>query len=111
MKQPKLNRTSVVDDIPFGLYVWEMPDGRIVGDDEGNWMNIPAQKGDRKRIAQITEAARYYGITEGKPKFLSGNTRVTDEEREEQELRMKWGLVPDKNDLGNAIDELKHGTL
>lgn len=107
----KLNGIRGVDDIPYGIYVWKMPDGRIVGDDDGNWMNIVAKKGDQKRIAQLREAARYYGITEGGPYFMSGNRRVTDEEYEEQRMRMEWGLVPDPQDIGSDLDDLKHGRL
>lgn len=109
--QPNLKSITGVDDIPFGLYVWRMPDGRYVGDDDGNWMNIVAKKGDPKRIAQLKEAALYYGVTEGAPHFLSGNRRVNDEEAEEQRLRMVMGLIPDPHDLGSNIEDLKHGRL
>lgn len=100
-----------VDDIPYGIYVWRMPDGRYVGDEDGNWMNVVAKKGDPKRIAQLKDAARYYGIEDGAPHFLSGNRRVTDEEHEEQRRRMDWGLVPDPQDIGSDLDDLKHGRL
>jgi hypothetical protein len=100
-----------VDDVPFGIYIWRMPDGSIVGDDDGNWMNIPAKKGDQTRINKLRDAARYYGIEEGGPVFMSGNRRVTDEQYEEQKQRAAWGLVPDPEDIGNSIDELRDGTL
>lgn len=106
-----LKGISAVDDVPFGVYVWRMPDGSIAGDDDGNWMNIPAKKGDQTRINKLREAARYYGIETGGPVFMSGNRRVTDEEFEEQKMRASWGLIPDPEDIGNSIDELRDGKL
>lgn len=91
-------KSKLVEEVPYGIYVWEMPDGRWVGDDSGHYMNIFSLKGDRKKIQMLRDAARSYGITEGKPVFLSGQRPVTDEEYEEQLMRMKWGLVPDPQD-------------
>jgi len=101
-------KTSIVEQLPFGLYVWEMPDGKWVGDDDGNFMNISSAKGDRANIEKLRDAARSYGIFEGKPVFLSGNTRVTDEEYSEQRDRLRQGYIPDRWDLGNMIDEAKN---
>lgn len=98
-----------VQETNIGLYVWEMPDGRWVGDDQGNFMNIPAREGDRKRIAELTDAAKAHGVTEGQPFFLSGNRRVTDEQYEEQRQRLLFGLTPDPEDNFAQIDELKYG--
>lgn len=106
----ELNTTrkpTVIDELPFGLYVWEMPNGQWVGDDEGNFLNIAAMKGDVKRISQITDAARSYGITEGRPVFLSGHRQIDDEEYERQRMRMQWGLVPDEEDLPNMMEQLR----
>jgi len=95
----KTTRKQIVEEVPWGVYVWEMPDGRWIGDDEGNFLNIAAMKGDQKRIQQLKDAARSYGITEGKPFYLSGHRKVTDEEFEEQKRRMTFGLVPDELDV------------
>jgi hypothetical protein len=106
MKTPSI---QVVEETPFGLYVWEIPDGRWVGDDEGNFMNIPAKKGDIKRIAELRDAAKAHGVTEGRPVFLSGKKRVTDEQYEEQRQRLLFGLTPDPEDEFAQLDELKYG--
>jgi hypothetical protein len=100
---------KVIEETDIGLYVWEMPDGRWVGDDEGHFMQIVAKKGDPKRIRQITEAARAYGVIEGKPIFLSGHRPVTDEEYEEQVSRLAEGYQADQYDLPTLIQEYKHG--
>jgi hypothetical protein len=106
MSTPKI---QVVEETPFGLYVWEMPDGRWVGDDEGNFMNIPAKKGDIRRIEQLRDAAKAHGVTEGWPVFLSGKRRLTDEQYEEQRQRLLFGLTPDPEDNFAQLDELKYG--
>jgi hypothetical protein len=97
----KLNTTrkQIVEEVAYGVYVWEMPDGRWIGDDDGNFLNIPAMKGDRKRMQQLKDTVRSYGITEGKPYFLAGHRQVTDEEFEYQKQRMAFGLVPDELDV------------
>lgn len=98
-------RAKLVEEVRWGLYVWKMPDGRWVGDAEGNFLNIPAIKGDLEKIKKLTDAVRHYGITEGSPHFLSGNRRVNEEEYEEQKMRMKWGLLPDREDVAALAEE------
>ena len=100
-------RKQLVEETDIGVYVWQMPDGRIVADEDGNYLNIAARKGDLRRIKTLTEAARYYGIEEGAPLFLAGHRQVTDEEFEEQKQRMLFGLVPDDHDVPALKDELR----
>lgn len=98
---------SVVEETILGIYVWEMPDGRWIGDDEGNFLSVTSKKGNREKIRMLADAVRHYGITEGKPKFLSGRRKIDDEEFEYQQQRLKWGLVPDPLDVGVYKDSLK----
>jgi hypothetical protein len=100
---------KVVEETNIGIYVWEMPDGRWVGDDQGHFMYIKAKKGDQRRINQLRDAARSYGVTEGKPHFLAGHRPVTDEEYEEQVERLHEGYQPDPYDIPTMIQEYKHG--
>ena len=103
-----MGRTKIthIEETDYGLYLWEMPDGRLVADEDKNFLNIPAKKGDQVKIKALADAAKSYGITEGKAVFWSGNRRVTDEEYEYQKQRMDWGLIPDELDYGAARDEL-----
>lgn len=109
----KLKNVRSVEEASYGVYVWEMPDGRYVADDDGNFLSISSLKGNKDMIKKLTEAARYYGINEGKPHFLPGHRKISDEEYEEQSARQKAGLVPDINDIGALRDEeewlRKHG--
>ena len=102
---------KVVEETKLGMYVWEMPDGTWVGDDAEppNFMHIVSMKDDERRIAELTAAARYYGVNEGKPLFLSGHRPVSDEEYEEQVARLNEGLTPDPYDIPTMLEEYKNG--
>lgn len=102
------HRARLVKEVPYGTYVWEMPDGRWVGDDQGNFMTIFAIEGDREKIQELTNAARSYGITTGGPVFLSGQRPIDDEEYEHQKQRMAWGLIPDPMDVPAHAEEAKN---
>lgn len=104
-----LRTPRVIEEVPYGLYVWEMPDGKWVGDDEGNFLNIASMKGDVKRIAELTAVARSYGITEGQPLFLSGHRQIDDEEFARQKARLTFGLIPDEHDIPAFREDQKHG--
>lgn len=98
MKNKKM-KVSIVEESPFGLYVWFTEDGKIVADEDGNYLNIPAMKGDEKKIEILRLAAKDFGIEGGKAQFFSGYRRITDEEYEYQKQRLEWGLIPDELDL------------
>ena len=100
-------RQQVIEDSILGIYVWEMPDGRWIGDDDGNFLSITSKKGNRSRIDALAREVRSFGIYEGGPKFLSARRKISDEEFAEQESRLKWGLVPDPLDIGSYKDEMK----
>ena len=91
----------------LGIYVWEMPDGRWIGDDDGNFLSVTSKKGNRSNIDALAREVRSFGIYEGGPKFLSARRKIDDEEFEYQKKRLDWGLVPDPLDIGNYKDEMK----
>lgn len=95
------------EETTLGIYVWEMPDGRWIGDDDGNFLSITSKKGNRSKIDALAREVGSYGIHEGGPKFLSGRRKIDDEEFEYQKQRLDWGLVPDPLDIGNYKDEMK----
>jgi hypothetical protein len=101
-------KTSVVEETTLGVFVWEMPDGRWVGDDNGNYLSIQGFKGDKTRVNVLTEVVKGYGIHTGSPKFLSGQRKINDEEYQEQIQRLNWGLTPDPLDIGEYKDSLKN---
>lgn len=111
-KKPKGKmKVSIVEESQFGLYVWVTEQGGVVMDEDGNYLNIPAMKGDQARIELLRQAAKDYGVDGGSPRFFSGYRRVTDEEREYQEKRLALGLIPDELDLPAFQEELRHAEI
>lgn len=100
-------KINPVEETRLGVYVWEMPDGKWVGDDQGNYLSVQAFKNDQKKIAMLSEVVRGYGILEGKAVFLSGRRKINDEEYEYQKQRLAWGLVPDELDIGVYKEETR----
>jgi len=95
------------EETRLGIYVWEMPDGRWIGDDDGNFLSVTSTKGNRSKIDALAREVQSYGIYEGRPKFLSGRRKIDDQEFEYQKQRLEWGLMPDPLDIGNYKDETK----
>jgi hypothetical protein len=108
----KLNTTkkTVIDEVPYGIYVWEMPDGKVVKNENGDFLNIASTRGDLRRMTALAEAARSFGITEGKPLFLPGARQIDDEEYEKQKQRLAWGLVPDEDDVAENMEALRNAS-
>ncbi len=108
----KLTTTNkeVVEEEPWGTFVFECNDGEILGDGEGRLLCIFGFKGDRSKIEALQKVAKHYGYgpDEGRVVYWSGVRPVSDEEREEQEQRMRMGLVPDPLDYGAIMDEMKY---
>ena len=96
---------SVVEESIFGVYVWLTGEGKIIADEDGNYLSIQAMKDDQSRIELLRLAARDCGVTDGKPVFMSGMRKITDEEYEYQKQRLEWGLIPDELDIAAFKEE------
>lgn len=96
-----------IDEVDYGVYVWEMPDKRIVADDQGNFLSVAGMRGEIEKMNTMRNAVREFGIVEGQPVFLSGYRKVTDEEYEEQKVRAAAGLTPDEYDIPSLLEDLK----
>lgn len=103
----KTNTKVLEEESILGIYVWEMPDGRWIGDDSGNFLSVTSKKGNKSNIDALAREVRSFGIYEGGPKFLSARRKIDDEEFKYQKQRLDWGLVPDPYDIGNYKDEMK----
>lgn len=91
----------------FGVYMWKMPNGSFIADDERNFLNIASEFGDSQRIQILKDTVKSFGITEGEPVFFAGHRQVSEEEYESQRERARIGLVPDTEDVGFLIDDLR----
>jgi hypothetical protein len=101
----KSMKKQIVEETTLGIYVWEMPDGRWIGDDDGNFLSVTSMKNNRVKMDMLAREVRSFGIYEGQPKFLSGRRKIDDEEFEYQKQRLNWGLVPDQLDIGVYKEE------
>jgi hypothetical protein len=95
-------RRQVIDKhYDWGLYVYKKSNGKWYTDGNGSVLNIPSNKGDISKIAELKKAATSFGDDgQGTVHFIPGLTRVSEEEYSEQKDRMMQGLIPSMNDLG-----------
>lgn len=107
-----MTRTGMqhVKEVPYGVYLWQMPDGKYVGDGEGHFLMIASLEGDNEKMKLLAKAAADCGVEEGMPCFFSGNRIVTDEEYEEQRLRFEFGLTPDPLDIAAVNEDRRNGS-
>ena len=101
---------TVDEHIPFGVYIWVLPDGRDFSDGEGNVLSIFALRGDREKVKTLANTAKLYmkemGMEPGgKPRFVEGARKISEHEWREQQDRMRAGLVPDPYDIGSLMDD------
>lgn len=106
MKLNPVNR-QIVDESPFGVYVWQCADGEFLGDEEGRLLSINSVVGDREKIEALRKVAAHNGYGDGRAVFWSGQRKISDEEAEEQLQRQKSGLVPDPLDIAALEDEIR----
>lgn len=96
----KVKITPIEKQGDWGLYFWKLPNGKILGDDNGNILNIPGKSHDFTAMKKIQEAAKECGYEEGSAIFKAHISRVTEEEYQEQLERMKEGKIPSLTDQG-----------
>ena len=96
-----VRRKVIEKNYNWGLYVYKRANGKWFTDGHGSVLNIPSEKGDISKIAELKKVAMYYGDPgDGQAIFVPGLTRISDEEHSEQVDRLKNGLIPSMNDLG-----------
>jgi hypothetical protein len=100
-------KVTPVEEVNWGLYMWQMPDESLVMNEDNEYLSIPARRGDISQIKKLKEAAKHHGLDEGKPIFFSGHRQVTQDELEEQKSRAELGLVPDPQDLPAMMEFIK----
>ena len=100
-------KVTPVEEVSWGLYLWQMPDESVIMDEEGGYLSIPSFKGDIRQIQKIKRTAKEFGVNEGKPIFFSGHRQVTQDELEEQKQRAELGMVPDPQDLPAMMEYIK----
>jgi hypothetical protein len=99
-------KVTPIEEVSYGTYLWETSEGKLVMDEDGNYMCIYAIKGDPKKIAELKRFAKEYGVEDGKPVWFSGHRPVSDEDYEYQKQRLDLGLVADEWDIPALKEDL-----
>jgi hypothetical protein len=99
--------TTIPKMYDWGVYFWQLPDGHLFHDGEGNFLCIESMKNDISKMGELRKAATHYGQPEGQPWFYAGVKKASDERYSEQLDRMKNGLIPNLDDLGAVHDAKK----
>lgn len=105
----KTTRKQIVEEVEYGMYVWRLPSGDVLRDEDGNTMNVFClRKEIRPKGKQlIIDAAKAYGFPYGTPEWWSGKRPISDEELEEQRQRELFGLIADPLDYAAVAEEQK----
>lgn len=97
-------RVQRVNEVAYGCYVWQLPSGGYLGNENGDYLSIFCIKSDIKAMAILRQAAEGHGFPEGKPVFIPGAEKITQSEWEDQVARLRAGQVANPNDPGNLTD-------
>lgn len=92
------------------LCLWEMPDGRYIGDSDGTFLCAESYDVNDPIVeSKMRQAVEVFGIEGGKPIWLPGR-KVTDMEADDQMERLLDGKIPDEREetliaLEDALNE------
>ena len=79
------SKTSIVHpNLPYGVLVWMLPDGKFLKNANGEYLSLNAHKGDLMAVKKMRDAAAYYGYPEGQTIFFPGRSQATQSEWEDQ---------------------------
>ena len=102
----KLKKASVVEEDDFGVCLWRMPDGLMLGDDEGRFLSMEGRVNDILVESKMRGAAIHWlgkeGL-EGSAVWVRGSRQVTDNEADDHMERMLEGRIPDPVDSAKQI--------
>jgi hypothetical protein len=100
-------RVQIVQETNIGVYVWQLPDGNFLTDDDANFLSIASRQGDKERIRRLQEAAAHHGYPDGFAVFYAGSRKISENEFWHQVERMMDGYVPDPYDVPALMGEIE----
>jgi len=88
------------------ICVWQMPDGRWIGNSDGEFLCAESLiKGDKGVEAKMAAAVRSFGIDDGNPVWMPGR-KISHMEADDQMERLLEGKIPDEQEEARiAIEE------
>lgn len=97
----KLKKIDVVIEDLRGVCVWKLDDGSVLGDDEGHYLCVEGDLNSPILEAKLRDAAVHYLGSEalmGRPVWIPGSRKITDNEADDHTERMMDGYIPDPVD-------------
>jgi hypothetical protein len=95
----RLKRATPIIEDDFGVCLWRMPDGAVLGDEEGRFLSLNGRLDDPVVEAKMKKAAIYWVGEEallGEPLWMPGSRQISDGEAEDQMENLIDGKVPDE---------------
>lgn len=104
----KSTKKQVVEEVEYGMYVWVTPEGEMLGDGDGNVMNVFCMEKKHRQFAKkaIEDAAHGLGES-GRAVWLSGRRPIDDDQLAYQIERASQGQTPDPFDIAGIMAEAK----
>lgn len=90
-------RVKKVKQSDVGTYVWKLPNGNILANEDGEILNCPAVRGDIGQQIAIAKAARHYGYPEGEAVFEEVHRCTEAEYWEQMDQLVNQGISPQLN--------------
>lgn len=95
----RLKRATPIIEDDFGVCLWRMPDGAVLGDEEGRFLSLNGRIDDPVVESKMKNAAIHWLGEEailGEPLWMPGSRQISDGEAEDQMENLIDGKVPDE---------------
>ena len=103
------NKIRPVEEVSYGVYVWNVKDRGILVNEAGDPLRINSMKGDLAKMVNIQKVAASLGYPDGEPVFMSGRRAISEGEYQTQLERQSEGMLADPYDIPALIDRAKRG--
>jgi hypothetical protein len=107
----KLKKVTPVVEDTIGVCVWVMPDGTMLGDEDGRILSLQGKLHDIRIEKKMQDAAKYWAgesAVLGKSIWVPGARQVTDSEAEDQKERFEQGEIPDLADSARQLERRRN---
>lgn len=94
MKNVKVRKQKQSD---VGTYVWRLPNGNILANEDGEILNCPAVRGDIGQQIALAKAARSFGYPDGTAVFEEVHRCTESEYSEQMNQLVNYGVSPQLN--------------
>lgn len=87
-------KKSKIRESDIGVYVWELPNGNVLADTDGNILNVPSEFGNLSKMVELQVAAKHYGYPDGKAVFEEVHRCTEQEYQDQMQELIERGTTP-----------------